>query len=215
MARRGEASGNPAAPQPKGTVMLKSLSTSLAARGILAVVVRDRRAGLALGHGAGAGHLVRRVRVHRRRAAGRGACGAVSTISMPMEAKTASKAAPDFASRPPIIGRRDRPGQLDGRILDQDRHRRSPAWAAGRSPHPHVRRGPDLRIHRHRQPGTTRQALDLPARLSVRPLTSTAEPCPARNRRVAAHRTEAGPAGRAGNDRAFRPTHHMSGTGPR
>lgn len=33
---------------------------------------------------------------------------------MPMEAKTASEAAPDFASRSPIIGRRDRPGQLDG-----------------------------------------------------------------------------------------------------
>lgn len=189
MARRGEAPGSPAATQPKGTVMLKSLSTSLAARGILAVVVRDRRAGLALGHGAGAGHLVRRVRVHHRRAEGRGACGAVSTISMPMEAKTASKAAPDFASRSPIIGRRDRPGQLDGRILDQDRHRRSPAWAAGRS-HPHVRRGPDLRIHRHRQSGTTRQALDLRAGLSVRPLTSIAEPCPARGRRVAARRAE-------------------------
>ena len=66
----------------------------------------------------------------------------------------------------------------------------APAWAAGRSPHPHVRRGPDLRIHRHRQPGTTRQALDLRARLSVRPLTSISEPCPARDRRVAAHRTE-------------------------
>ena len=40
-------------------------------------------------------------------------------------------------------------------------------WAAGRSPHPHLRRGPNLQILRHRQPGTTRQALDLRARLSV------------------------------------------------
>ena len=44
-----------------------------------------------------------------------------------MQAKTAPEAAPDFASRSPNIGRRDRPGQLDGRILDQDRHRRGPA----------------------------------------------------------------------------------------
>jgi hypothetical protein len=145
---------HPGTRQRRNRKELSCSSTSLAARGILAVVVRDRRARMALGHGAGAGHLVRRVRVHRRRAAGRGACGAVNTISIPMEAKTASKAAPDFASRSPNIRRRDRPGQLDGRILDQDRYRRSPAWAAGRNPHPHVRRGADLRIPRHRQPGT-------------------------------------------------------------
>jgi len=50
--------------------------------------------------------------------------------------------------------------------------------AAGRSPHPHFRRRPDLQILRDRQPGTTRQALDLPARLSVRPPTSIPGPRP-------------------------------------
>ena len=80
--------------------MLKSLSTSLAARGVLAVVV---------GMVALAWPSVRVLAlvilfaVYAFIAAGLQAAGpAVSTISMPMEAKTASKAAPNFASRPPI-----------------------------------------------------------------------------------------------------------------
>jgi len=49
----------------------------------------------------------------------------------------------------------------------------------------------------------------------LRPLTSIAEPGPARDRRVAAVALRAAPAGRASNDRASRPTHHMSDTGVR
>ena len=142
-----------------------------------------------LGHGASAGHLVRRVRVHRRRAAGRGACGAVSTISMPMQAKTAPKAAPDFASRSPNIGRRDRPGQLDGRILDQDRHRRGPA---GQLVVALTLTFSEDRISDTASSPTRRDfaALDLRARPSVSPLTSIAEPRPARDWHVAARHAE-------------------------
>ena len=115
---------------------------------------RDHRAGLALGHGAGAGHLVRRLRVHRRRPAGR------AGVQQPQG--RAGPRAP--AARPGRPGRRgDRaglagahragPGADRGRVGDHRRPgrvlRRLRRRRAGRDPgHVHPGRAGHRRVRR-------------------------------------------------------------------